>query len=165
MRETKRKFTVVELLMVIAVILILAGILIPVISRAQDRGRMSVCKNNLKQIGMAIHMYADDNKSLLPNSERLGISEVMISYVEEPEIFQCPSDSGGDIGLYKDFSTSYEWNTLINGRLIDNTNFRIVDLNIQMPMLIDGEFFHDESKHFIYSDLHIETKFKSDEDD
>jgi len=63
----KRKgFTLIELLVVIAVIAILAAMLLPVLSQAREKARQTVCMNNLKQLGLATHMYAQDFDGYLP---------------------------------------------------------------------------------------------------
>ena len=54
-------FTLVELLVVIAVIAILAAILLPSFSRAKARTQTAVCQNNLRQLTIAFHAYVDDN--------------------------------------------------------------------------------------------------------
>src|SRR5712675_1737719 len=53
-------FSLVELLVVIGVIAILAGLLLPTMSRAKFKGQNAVCKNNLRQMAVALNLYADD---------------------------------------------------------------------------------------------------------
>src|SRR5439155_20438681 len=61
MRWKRRGFTLIELLVVIAIIAILAAILFPVFAQARDKARGAACLSNLKQMGMALMMYMQDN--------------------------------------------------------------------------------------------------------
>lgn len=61
-----RAYTLVEMLIVVSVIALLSAILFPVINRARESGRNTMCKNNLKQLGLSLQMYASDNGNTLP---------------------------------------------------------------------------------------------------
>jgi prepilin-type N-terminal cleavage/methylation domain-containing protein len=61
-------FTLVELLVVIAIIGTLVGLLLPAVQAAREAARRSSCQNNLKQIGIAVHNYADARKTIPPSA-------------------------------------------------------------------------------------------------
>ena len=101
-RKRLRGFTLIELLVVIAVIALLMAILLPVLGRAKKQSQGVRCLSNLKQIGMAMHLYAQDNNLMVPRDETDGLWMVLFvpylggqsskvqNYTDLP-IYDCPS--------------------------------------------------------------------------
>ena len=101
-------FTLIELLVVIGIISILAALLMPAVSKAKGKALDIKCISDLRQIGIALCIYADENQGRLPFAERLPttpvdpthvlprIVDVLSNYVAGAVVvFRCPKDRFG----------------------------------------------------------------------
>ena len=186
-------FTLIELLVVFAIVLALAGLLLPVLSRSKAKARDVQCLSQLKQLGIATRLYAEDSGGVLPSAELLPsnptdpqhplprICDLLGRYVGNRAstnasaiVFRCPRDNDW---FYEVEGSSYQWNTLLNGRRIDlgekfNGHFGLVSNGVPVwqtnvnfttpvestPMLLDYDDFHprppQSGKNVVYMDGH-----------
>src|SRR6187402_997817 len=70
MLSSRRGFTLIELLVVIAIIAVLVAILLPAVQQAREAARNSQCKNNFKQLGIALHNYHESHGAFPPGQIR-----------------------------------------------------------------------------------------------
>jgi prepilin-type processing-associated H-X9-DG protein len=98
-RERHSGFTLSELLAIIAIIVILVAILFPVFASARENARRSSCASNLKQIGLGLIQYIQDNDGTLPfGNTSDGAPEMLwmnsiFPYIKSARVFDCPSRS------------------------------------------------------------------------
>ena len=124
----RRGFTLIELLVVIAIIAILAAILFPVFARARAKARQANCVSNLKQLGLALGMYASDYDEAMPlwslvggNPDGSGVlpgypytwDEQIHPYMKNNQILVCPANPFG-----RDLR-SYSLPRYVSGRGVD----------------------------------------------
>ncbi len=86
-------FTLIELLVVIAIIAILAAMILPALGRAKEAARRTDCSGHLKQLGVAVKMYLDDNRNTYPaRNDTTRWPQMMIDYYRNTNLLVCPTD-------------------------------------------------------------------------
>ena len=172
--ETKRAtaFTLVELLVVIAMIGVLAGLMLPTLGKAKESGRGTVCLSNLRQIGIALQLYVQDNNNRMPEMRDVlvgtndlpsaiplpGMHIVLSNHLGSVQVLRCPSDTKR---LFEQTGSSYAWNSLLNGQDAEHLRVFTIDFNPhQIPVVYDKQAFHSargpgKGVNFLYADGHI----------
>ncbi len=163
-------FTLVELLVAIAIIAVLAALLLPAFGKGKESARSAACLGNLHQIGLALQLYVDENHNHLPvmydapdpsNAPPVAlpsIDVVLAGQLGSPRILLCPSDNRQ---IFQQTKSSYSWNSLVNGQDADHLSMMASHLPpTKVPLVFDKENFHQplgaaRAINYLYADGHI----------
>ncbi|MDB6055333.1 MAG: LmbE family protein [Verrucomicrobiales bacterium] len=176
-KKSRRGFTLVELLVVIAIIGILTGLLLPALSRARESIRRTACISNLKQVNLAIRLYAEDWSDTLPvlpdpnpypNGVGAYYKQLVKSYLglmgpaaSNETVFVCPSDPIQKHQLNHAF-TSYTFNGFETdpGSLPRITGKKLDTIRTPTKAVLVGEFpaFFGGSWHPLFVKKTIDSK-------
>lgn len=164
-------FTLVELLVVLALIGLLAALLMPMLARVKEAGRATACLSNLRQIGLALQIYVSENDNRMPvMRDRLpgtnapppgtppSVDVVLAGHLGNLQVLRCPSDNRG---IFEQTRSSYAWNSLLNGQNADQLRVLTMDFGpSRTPVMFDKEAFHrargeHRGVNYLYADGHI----------
>jgi len=161
----KKAFSVLELLVAMAIVAVCAGLSLLVFPRLTENARSAACLSNLRQLGTALNLYLGENRETMPTLQagrRSKAEEVPVIdntldvYAKNPAVFACPSDKKQ---LAATTGTSYYWNTALNGQALASLKFlNLSDSLNQIPILADKEGFHpfvDKKVNLLYADGHV----------
>ena len=164
--------TLVELLVVVAILGVLAGLLLPTLGRASASAQATGCLSNLRQVGIAIRLYLDDHRNVLPvmqNRPRgavlppgTAVEEVLAQPLGDPRVLRCPADRAR---WFEDTGSSYFWNFLLNGQRADQLRvFGLAVRDNRVTLFSDKDSFHaargkGREKNHLDSDGAVKTFF------
>ncbi|HUW55353.1 MAG TPA: prepilin-type N-terminal cleavage/methylation domain-containing protein [Planctomycetota bacterium] len=159
-------FTLVELLVVVVIIGVLAGLIMPAVVWVRRSARSTECKNNLHQLYIALEVYRNAGDgyypyaALLPSAKLNNlprIRDVLEKDAGNPKVFKCPADAKG---YYDSEGSSYEYNTRLGGERVLRGRFAEILGTTRIPVFYDYEDVHapkgkPTSRNFVYLDGHV----------
>lgn len=136
----RRGLSLIEVVIVIALISVMMALSLPMMSTANARARSELCQQNLIEIGQSIASYAQDTHALpslhplKPTQAGLSLPEFIKPRLHTPQIIFCPSD---ETDKSQSLGTSYQWSSVFNGLPVDQLHNLV-----GRRMLGDREDFH-----------------------
>lgn len=162
MRRSRAGYTLVEMMIVVAMVAVLSGVAFAVGKMVMGRSDQAACLSNLRQIGAGIESYLQDQGPILPDwraGRKVRGEEVKVmeddlkGYVGDGEVFHCPADDRE----YARSGSSYLWNSTQSGRHRMQLQFFGQDSDglKRIPLVTDKESWHpgESGVNFLYADM------------
>ncbi|MCE0482876.1 MAG: type II secretion system GspH family protein [Methylacidiphilales bacterium] len=164
-------FTIVEMLVVIAIIALLLQLSFPAFSNAINRAKSLKCASNLRSIGIAATMAASDNNNQYPEIDQAGapiysppgptIVQALGPYGIITNTVQCPVDGTGGGSSFAKYGSSYEWDPVFDDEPINSTAVYITPTVVvpvssgRVRLAMDFNPIHHGRPNVVYGDGHV----------
>jgi len=172
-RRRRLAFTLVELIVVIAIIALMAGLGMPAYERAIATARSAKCGSNLGAIGVALSQAATDNNNEYPPIQEAGgpvypptvpaqsLYNTLSPYGLTSNDLQCPTDMGSSPTAFSQYGSSYEWNPAFDDEVTVtpiiylNAQIQIPVNNARVHLCYDFNAIHNGRSNTLYGDGHV----------
>lgn len=154
-------FTLTELIVAVLIVAALSGIAFPVVRNGIQASHKAGCLSNLRQIGLGLESYLQDNNQVMPELEtgRRSLDEdipvlenTLDRYLETTDVFRCPADRE----VFAATGSSYIWNSTQSGLRRNQLEFFGTEDPGRIPLVIDKEAWHpgsDTGSNFLYANM------------
>jgi prepilin-type processing-associated H-X9-DG protein len=164
------------LLVVLGLVGVLGGLLLPGLARGRALAQATACLGNLRQVGIALQLYVEENGNRMPMMRDRRIDgaaespegaatnalpapdEVLGRHLGNVRVLRCGADRQG---VFEGTGSSYSWNSLLNGQDADRLRVFMIDFAPhQIPVFFDKEGFHRargerKAVNYLYADGHL----------
>jgi len=170
-----RAFTLLETLLVVALLALLVGLILPVLDTVRQHAESAVCGSNLRQIGIAVMQRVQDNNGVYPYVEgypdnpvytpeagALSLKETLAPYGIGDRTLKCPTDAKGK-SRFSTNGSSYDWFSFIAGERFIEPKIYLPAGNLilplsRFPLAGDYELIHGGRRmNILFADGHVDS--------
>lgn len=168
-------FTLLELMLVVSVIVLLAGLVFPVTESVRKQAESAACASNLRQIGLAVMQKVQDNGNLYPYVEgdpsnpvyspedgAQSLADTLKPYGITDKLLRCPSDVKAD-NYFTSRGSSYEWFSFIDGERDVSAKIYLPEGTLVLPLMrfpitADYKLVHSRKRmNILFADGHVDS--------
>lgn len=166
----RRAFTLIELLVVIAIIAILIALLLPAVQQAREAARRSQCRNNLKQIGLAIHNYVDTHQTMPPGviknfltdtqgGSGVGWSSYILPFLDQAPLYQKLSAETQNFAIGFDYATPGAGGTVLSVYSCPSDALAPINPNLSSQKMAKSNYIASGGKTFVSDAIYTPSSF------